>query len=65
MLQGVFNQSQNMAVRKGVVDVFCFPPPFDEPRGVESLEASGNGAQFSNSASSDTQISLVVSVVSS
>lgn len=46
MLQGVLNQSQNMAVRKGVVDVFCFPPPFNEPRGVESLEASGNGAQF-------------------
>src|ERR1700737_5301800 len=46
MLQGVLNQSQNMAVRKRMVDVFCFPPPFDEPRGVESLEASGNGAQF-------------------
>src|SRR6267378_1217095 len=23
-----------------------FPPPFDEPRSVESLEASGNGGQF-------------------
>ena len=46
MLQGVLNQSQNMVVRKRIVDVFCFPTPFDEPRGVESLEASGNGGQF-------------------
>jgi len=46
MLQGVLNQSQNMAVRKRIVDVSCFPAPFDESRGVESLEASGNGGQF-------------------
>ena len=46
VLHGASYQTQNVSVGKRIVDVLCLASSFDQPRVVQSLEASRNGSQF-------------------